>query len=65
MELSKRLDEILEEMLDDMTDGGMDTSYGGTNYHSAKKKAIAEIVELINNKQYDKQRCIKVNSARK
>lgn len=45
---SSKIDKILEDMIDNMGDGGMDVSYSGHNYESAKQKAIKDLNELLN-----------------
>lgn len=40
----EELDTIIEDMIDMMEDGGMDTSYIGPNYQKAKDIAIDKII---------------------
>jgi len=47
MNKQEQIDKILEDMIDFMGDGGMDTSYGGANYKEAKKIAIEKIITLL------------------
>ena len=44
---TKALDSIIEEMINKMGEGGMDISYSGHNYKTAKKEAIISIINLI------------------
>jgi len=45
--MEEKINEILEEMIDKMGQGGMDVSYSGHNYESAKLKAVEQIKDLI------------------
>ena len=49
MNKEKQILEILGEMIEDLGDGGMDTSYGGSNYGPAQEKAKEKILKLFNN----------------
>lgn len=42
-----KLIDIFEQMLDEMGEGGMDTSYGGTNYSTAMERAAERILDRI------------------
>ena len=44
---TQKLDEILEKMIEEIGDGGMDTSYQGRNYNMAKSNAKIAIIDLI------------------
>jgi hypothetical protein len=51
IKLEKLINDILEEMIETMGDGGMDTSFIGWRYEEAKIKATEKILKLLKNNQ--------------